>query len=319
MDGESCKQKDNVVLKIFMSSYYIEFIREVDPDSKTTAIILGYNRTIRWNGKLRSERLFTKKYVVNDGIEYRQVYNYGNPQNVDWGVDLVNEASSIDENGVSSFVDKKFEKSSSQLRSFFLESCQSRGANYLFDSLNIDRSFKKIFPELNEQGTRSAIFFKGCIGHRWHTIKIYKNIDGINVVYSHSRKERSSTMPCDYLLLPSISAGNITTEEIDMIIGELLCGFGDPTFNELVSMELAEFRKKICVNKGLIPQDDDILDPTRFLEMSDTSVEAELKEHRDDYFREALRQFRASTHLAARESMGDKKSFEMKPVSGTGH
>ena len=95
--------------------------------------------------------------------------------------------------------------------------------------------------------------------------------------------------------LPLLNTGDISNEEVQIIINALNSQYSDDEFINLISSELSTFGKKIDVRKGIVEEENDMLSPKLFINQSFNEIAKLIDENKDEIFKLASEQFNAIT------------------------
>ena len=170
------------------------------------------------------------------------------------------------------------------------------------------------YPEIYNGHTTSAMMFNGFVGDCRHSIEIYKNNSIIHIKYhvvriNYNNSTNDIIIDQD-LYLPLLNPGSIYNEEIRTILTTLQEQYSNDEFINLISNELTTFGKKIDIRKGIVEEENDMLNPKLFINKSFDDISELINANKEVYFELISRQFESATNIDLKEEKGFSKVLE---------
>ncbi|HBA38048.1 MAG TPA: hypothetical protein DCY94_04945 [Firmicutes bacterium] len=316
----SLRKGDKELTFTYEDQHHIGFT--INPGKRFT---VEYKKVVEKEEHEAKQRLFTKIYSKFGERTLSRFFTYDLTHLIDYD-DEIDAYSFASPSGVSYAVHDMTIKSRNQaklglsrkpkwrisLDGFCFENLDCYGHRNYPLPYNMDLLDSTKCPMLFDHKTKSMIYYRGAnsIMKKYYDIKIYKDTYGIHIDYSF-RKSVDEVWKSHSDVLPVLSPGAISIDEIDSILEFLDYSYGDGEFITQVSIQLLEFRRRICINKGLAIEAEDPLSAKKFIDMPLSEIERIVIEDRDGYFDLAQEQFEKSTQLD-NVMVDDIKSFRMK-------
>ena len=144
----------------------------------------------------------------------------------------------------------------------------------------------------------------------------YKNDFTIHIKYyeeNHCSKSlKNDNTENKEIDFPLLNTGNISNEEIQIIINELNNQFSDNEFINLISSELINFGKKINIRKGIIEEESDILNPKLFIDQPFDNIAKLINKNKKEFFELISEQFENATSIDLRNKKSETKVLKQK-------
>lgn len=166
-----------------------------------------------------------------------------------------------------------------------------------------------------ESGTIGAIVFKGSTNQGHHKLEIYKRewrksftIDYYLEKYTYENGKRyDETLISEHFDLPILEEGNITNEEVGNIRVELEKRFPNDNFIQIILNELAIFKQKIEIRKGLVEEELDPLSPKLLTNKPFEEICDLVSANKEEYFKLVREQFESATNIAQEKENGQSR------------
>ncbi len=276
-----------------------------------------YLQNIVYDGRDVKQPLFNRIHKNSYRNEqFEQTYTYGPNRFIKWDGFYDKYAYIRDDNIIYGINELEQKDSCNYMCGICFLSIDENVSEYL--PYNI---VAKNFPELTNAICKSGIVFRGGTGDGiHHTFTIFKTKDPSNIIeaaaidsgiylkYEAIRWENfrnENGMPdCRKVVVahkeaqyPRLDNGNITILEITNIIEALDTEFEDDIFIQLVINELKSFANKMDIQKGIVEEELDPLNPKLFMDKSFDEICTLVSANKDDYFRLIKEQFEVATNI----------------------
>ncbi len=154
------------------------------------------------------------------------------------------------------------------------------------------------YPLLYNDNTKSAMIFQVSTENIFnHNLQIYKFSDEIKIIYYSIRFDYCKVERLNHYL-PSLSDGNISSEEIQNVLSFLQEKLGKSIFMDIITNELNSFALKIDIRKGLVEEKVDPLDPKLLIDKPFDEICSLINANRDEYFRLISEQFKIAANIS---------------------
>lgn len=289
---------------------------------------VGYETTLE-KQKDKKDRLLTKTYnryvdkkgVINSSEHLINVdprYSIGNGDQVDVWFHSKDNGVTMGVNDIT--VKTEIGRLDVNLKGFCFENLSMYGWKELPLPYTLDLLNSETCPELFDGKTISAIYFKGCEinseikTRKGEKVRVFKRPNGIEVLFEVIRNGNGTkVINTNAWTLPVLAPGSITIEEIDSIVESLKRKTEEDKVMDYIIMQLLNFRKKICENKGLLENKDDALSPKTLLNLPFKEAVEMVASSEDSYFKLVDDQFARSINL--RQELAEAgKSFKITPT-----
>ena len=258
-----------------------------------------YLQQLNHNGRNVQQHLLTRIYKdsYRDGKHtdsFEQFYTYGINHYVKYK-DTQDKYAYIKNNGVIYGINEFEQKDNHYiLRGICFENTNVNLSDYFPLNMHPDN-----YSSLSDKKNTSAMIFNGFVGDCRHSIEIYKSDIAAHIKY-YVEKRCFDTSNRDIIVnqeldLPLLNTGDISNEEVQIIINALNSQYSDDEFINLISSELSTFGKKIDVRKGIVEEENDMLSPKLFINQSFNEIAKLIDENKDEIFKLASEQFNAIT------------------------
>lgn len=272
-----------------------------------------YLQNIVYDGRDVKQPLFNRIYKNSyrnekfDGV-FEQTYTYGPHRFIKWD-DTQDKYAYIRNNNVIYGINELEQKGlCNYLRGICFESTDIPASDYF--PLNM---YAKDYPLLNEGNINSAMIFRFGTGDAiHHSLQVYKSNDAISILF-HSEKHhyegeyRVETIANEEYGLSNLSAGTISSEEIQNVLSSLQEKLVDGEVLSVISSELNAFGTKIDIRKGTIQEELDPLHPRVFIDKSFDEICALVSTNKDDYFKFIREQFETVANINQTIEKGQAK------------
>lgn len=272
-----------------------------------------YLQNIVYDGRDVKQPLFNRIYKNSyrnekfDGV-FEQTYTYGPHRFIKWD-DTQDKYVYIRNNNVIYGINELEQKGlCNYLRGICFESTDIPASDYF--PLNM---YAKDYPLLNEGNINSAMIFRFGTGDAiHHSLQVYKSNDAISILF-HSEKHhyegeyRVETIASEEYGLSNLSAGTISSEEIQNVLSSLQEKLVDSEVLSVISSELNAFGTKIDIRKGTIQEELDPLHPRVFIDKSFDEICALVSTNKDDYFKFIREQFETAANINQTIEKGQAK------------
>lgn len=165
---------------------------------------------------------------------------------------------------------------------------------YLVNSIGIKR-----LPYLTNKKTLSAMLFDGAIDGKICSIEIYKTNSFSHIKYS-VRNKKNEVLSTEEYDLPICKIGNITPEDIQIIINYLQGKYSNDEFIDMVITNLLEFAKRIDI-KNNPTKDNNMLSPKVLIDKSFDEIGEYVYNNRKKYLDLMLNEFLEMTDSSDEE------------------
>lgn len=307
-------------LTISEGEYRISFTKEDTYDfalckNSGQKFTIEFGRIVEEKGKRRVQNLLSKIYHrTPEGKDIEQVYTFDLKHRF-WNADTQDVYTYYTDKGVAYEINEMFindhdlESFRTMITGFAIE---NTGA--FEDGIPLPYNLSKTLAQderLYSSKTKAALYFTGLCPNTYNDVlKIYKDTDGIHIFHGFNTFESPSENRYeDNFVLPVMTPGNISIEEIDNLIEELDTRYQSIEFIKAVIMSLYRFRKKICLNKGLTVDECDTLEPRDFIDMDFGDIERMAEEDLESCVMLLEDDFIVTTHILLNPK---DKSFHMK-------
>lgn len=168
------------------------------------------------------------------------------------------------------------------------------------------------YSALKDEKNISAMIFNGFVEECRHSLEIYKN--GSNAIIMYKVRERGfgDIIENQELTIPLLNTGNISSDEIQIILTALQNQYSNDEFINLVSCELLSFGKKIDIRKGIIEEEIDMLNPKLFINRSFGDLAELIANNKEEFFKLISDQFKNSTNISQDSKKGQAKVLKPK-------
>lgn len=166
-----------------------------------------------------------------------------------------------------------------------------------------------------ESGSTGSIAFQGYTDRGIHSLGMYKRewlkrftIDYYLTEHTYeNEKWHDETLICEHFDLPILEEGNITNEEVENIRIELKKRFPNDAFIQIILDELAIFKQKIEIRKGLVEEELDPLSPKLLTNKSFEEICDLVSANKEEYFKLIREQFESATNIAQAKENGQSR------------
>ena len=179
------------------------------------------------------------------------------------------------------------------LRGICFENTNVNLKEYFPYNMNADN-----YPVLKDKKIKSAMIFNGFTGNSRHSLEIYKSDFNTYIMYYVRERGCGDTTINQELNLPLLNVGNISNDEIQIILENLNNQYCDDEFIKLISKELKTFGKKIDIRKNINQEEYDVLNPKLFINKSFTEIGKLIDANKEEYFKLISNQFETATNIS---------------------
>ena len=279
-------------------------------DKNSIQFTIRYSQQLKYEDRNVKQQLLTKIYKIysdkknKDSLEQLYTYDINNYVEYNYKKD---KYTYVKNNGIIYGIneleinDKKF-----FLSGICFENTNSNLNKYFPLNMNPDR-----YQLIKEKKNTSAMIFTGFSENSYYSIEIYKNDITLHIKYyeeNHCSKslnnDNTENKEIDF---PLLNTGNISNEEIQIIINELNSQFSNNEFINLISNELVTFGKKIDIRKGIIEEESDILNPKLFIEKPFDDIAKLINKNKKEFFDLISEQFENATSIDQSNKKGETK------------
>ena len=312
-------------LTISEGEYRISFTKEDTYDfalckNSGQKFTIEFGLVVEEFGKRRVQNLLSKIYHrTPEGKDIEQVFTFDLKHRF-WNADAQDVYTYYTDKGVAYEINEMFindhdlESVRTMITGFAIENTSA-----FEDGIPLPYNLSTALSQderLYSSKTKAALYFTGLCPNTYNDIlKVYKDTLGIHIFHEFDTFENTSENRYeDSFVLPVISPGSISIEEIDNLIEELNARYQNIEFIKAVILALYRFRKKICLNKGLTIDDADTLEPRDFIDMDFSDIERMVEEDFESCITLLEDDFVVATHIFHNTK---DKSFHMKKLEPT--
>lgn len=166
------------------------------------------------------------------------------------------------------------------------------------------------YPALKDKNNVSAMIFYGFTEDSSHSLEIYKNDSSARINYTVRERGYGDIIVNQELTIPLLNTGNISSDEIQIILTTLQNQYSDDEFINLVSCELTSFGNKIDIKNGVVQEENDMLSPKLFINKSFDEIGKIIDKNKDEFFKLISEQFETATNINKNREKGYIKSLK---------